>query len=160
MGTSLKEISTDVGVDVLTLGGTKIGMMFGEAVIFFNPANAGSLRFNLKRSMQLASKNRFIAIQFQALLKNELWRGIAEHSNQMAKLLEKEVTGIASVKVAHPVETNAVFLNISPELHEKMQEFASFYYWNDEKVEARLVSSFDTTPEDISRFADKLKELA
>jgi len=160
LGTSLKEISTDVGVDVLTLGGTKIGMMFGEAVIFFNPANAGSLRFNLKRSMQLASKNRFIAIQFQALLKNELWRGIAEHSNQMAKLLEKEVTGIASVKVAHPVETNAVFLNISPELHEKMQEFASFYYWNDEKVEARLVSSFDTTPEDISRFADKLKELA
>jgi len=157
---SLKQISTDAGVDVLTLGGTKIGMMMGEAVIFFNPANAGSLKFNLKRSMQLASKNRFIAIQFQALLKENLWQDMARHTNHLAKLFEQEIAGIPSVKLAYPVETNAAFLNISPELHEKMQDFASFYYWNDERSEARLIFSFDNTEEDVKRFVGKLKELA
>ncbi|HTI57433.1 threonine aldolase family protein [Mucilaginibacter sp.] len=160
LGVSLKQISAEVGVDVLTLGGTKIGMMMGEAVIFFSPANAASLKFNLKRSMQLASKNRFIAIQFQALLKDNLWQDMAEHTNKLAKLFEQEIAGIQPVKMAYPVETNAAFLNISPELHEKMQDFASFYYWNDERREARLIFSFDNTEEDVKRFVAKLRELA
>lgn len=160
LGVSLKQISTDVSVDVLTLGGTKIGMMMGEAVIFFDPANSASLKYNLKRSMQLASKNRFIAVQFQALLNDSLWQEMARHTNELARLFEQEIAGITSIKLAYPVETNAAFLNISPELHEKMQEFASFYYWNDERSEARLIFSFDNTTEDVKRFVGKLRELA
>jgi threonine aldolase len=157
LGGSLKQISKDSGVDVLTLGGTKIGMMFGEAVIFFNPSNPNSLKFNLKRSMQLASKNRFIAVQFQKLLQGDLWHDIAKYTNSLAKQFEKEIAAIPAVKVAYPVETNAVFLNMSKSLHEKMQDVASFYYWNEEKSEARLIFSFNNRAEDIKLFIEKLQ---
>ncbi len=157
LGASLKQISKNAGIDVLTLGGTKIGMMFGEAVIFFNPGTLDSLKFNLKRSMQLASKNRFIAVQFQKLLQDNLWQDIAGYTNGLAKIFEKEIAGIPSIKVAYPVETNAVFLNMAKALHEKMQDIASFYYWNEEKNEARLIFSFNNTPEDIRQFIEKLR---
>ncbi|MGZ3832120.1 MAG: threonine aldolase family protein [Mucilaginibacter sp.] len=157
LNASLKQMSLEAGVDVLTLGGTKIGLMFGEAVIFFHPAINNSYKFNLKRSMQLASKNRFIAVQFRALLQSDLWCEIAQHSNQMAKLFESEVAAIPSVTVAYPIETNAVFLNMPMSLHEQLQDVASFYYWNEEKCEARFVFSFNTTAEEIRLFVEKLK---
>jgi len=109
---SLKEMTRETGIDILTLGGTKAGMMFGEAVIFFDKDASGSRKYYLKRSMQLASKNRFIAAQFKAMLQNDLWRKLAVHTNNLAKEFEKQVAGIPGIKIAHPVETTAVFLNM------------------------------------------------
>lgn len=157
LNASLAQISSEAGVDVLTLGGTKIGMMFGEAVIFFNPKANNPFKFNLKRSMQLASKNRFIAVQFQKLLQDKLWYSIAQHSNNLAKLFEKEIAKIPSLKIAYPVETNAVFLNMPKNLYQQMQDVASFYFWNEEKSEARLIFSFNNTEEDIRLFIETLK---
>src|SRR3569833_3073283 len=157
---SLKEITRETGIDILTLGGTKAGMMFGEAVIFFSKDGSDSRKYQLKRSMQLASKNRFIAAQFKAMLQNDLWKKLAAHTNNLAKEFEKQVAGIPGIKIAHPVETNAVFLNMSPELHAKMQQHAYFYYWNDAKQEVRLIFSFDTTIEYIAEFVKLLKQYA
>ncbi|MBS1532214.1 MAG: aminotransferase class I/II-fold pyridoxal phosphate-dependent enzyme [Bacteroidetes bacterium] len=155
---SLREMTRETGIDILTLGGTKAGMMFGEAVIFFSKDASGSRKYHLKRSMQLASKNRFIAAQFKAILQNDLWKKLAVYTNGLAKEFEKQVAGISGVKIAHPVETNAVFLNMSPELHAKMQQHAYFYYWNDAKEEVRLIFSFDNTIEDITEFVTLLKQ--
>jgi threonine aldolase len=152
LGTTLKQMTTDVGIDVLTLGGTKAGMMFGEAVIFFNKDQSEGYKYNLKRSMQLASKNRFIAAQFIAMLTNKTWHKLAAHTNSLAKEFEKRIAEVPSIKIVHPVQTNAVFLKMSPALHEKMQQHAHFYYWNDLKEEVRLIFSFDNTTEEIDRF--------
>lgn len=157
---SLKELTRETGIDILTLGGTKAGMMYGEAVIFFYRDASGSRKYHLKRSMQLASKNRFIAAQFKATLHNDLWKKLAIHTNALAREFEKQVSGIAGVRIAHPVETNAVFLIMSPELHAKMQQHAYFYYWNDLKKEVRLVFSFDNTTEEITHFVKLLKQYA
>jgi len=158
LGTTFKEMTTDVGIDVLTLGGTKAGMMFGEAVIFFNKDQSEGYKYNLKRSMQLASKNRFIAAQFTAMLTDNIWHRLATHTNNLAKEFERRIVEIPSVKVVHPVETNAVFIKMSPALHEKMQQHAHFYYWNDLKEEVRLVFSFDNTIEEIDRFIKQLDQ--
>jgi threonine aldolase len=160
LGCTLKQMSADAGIDILTLGGTKAGMMFGEAVIFFHQNANSSYKFNLKRSMQLASKNRFIAAQFQAMLKNELWRSLAAYTNALAKTFEKQIAHISTVKVGYPVETNAVFLNISKPLYQKMQPYANFYYWSEQKNEARLIFSFDNTEKEIADFAALLAEYA
>jgi threonine aldolase len=160
LGASLKEMTRAPGIDILTLGGTKAGMMFGEAVIFFNKDASGSRKFHLKRSMQLASKNRFIAAQFKTMLQNDLWKQLAVYTNNLAKEFEKQVAGIPGISIAHPVETNAVFLNMSTELHAKLQQHAYFYYWNDAKEEVRLIFSFDNTIEDINRFVKLLREYA
>lgn len=153
LSTSLAAISRDAGVDGLTLGGTKTGLMFGEAVVFFNPAAHNPFKFNLKRSMQLASKNRFIAAQFKRLLQDNLWHDIAAHTNSLATEFEKQVATTPSVKIAYPVETNAVFLNMPRDLYDKMQQYANFYFWNDEKSEARLMFSFNNTLEEVREFA-------
>jgi len=155
---SLKELCGEGGIDILTLGGTKIGMMFGEAVLFFNPADKRAFKFNLKRSMQLASKNRFIAVQFSRLFRDGLWQRIAKYTNQLARVLEQEIRKIPSLKIAYPVESNAVFVNMPKELHQKMQEFATFYYWNEERSEARFIGSFDNTVEEVKQLADKIRE--
>lgn len=160
LGTTLKEMTTDVGIDVLTLGGTKAGMMFGEVVIFFNKDQSEGYKYNLKRSMQLASKNRFIAAQFIAMLRDELWQSLAANTNDLAKEFEKRIAAVPQVAVVHPIETNAVFLKMSPALHEKMQQHAHFYYWNDLKEEVRLVFSFDNTVEEIERFIAQLGNYA
>jgi threonine aldolase len=147
-------------IDVLTLGGTKAGMMFGEAVIFFQSKSNGFYKYHLKRSMQLASKNRFIAAQFQAMLKDDLWQKLARHTNELAKRFEQEVTGIPGISIVHPVQTNSVFLTMSPSLYDKMHQHFHFYYWNDLKSEVRLVFSFDTTVDEILEFVRLLKEYA
>lgn len=147
-------------IDILTLGGTKAGMMFGESVIFLRENLNRSYRFNLKRSMQLASKNRFIAAQFTAMLRNNLWFKLAGYTNGLARRFEKEVAGTPGIKIAHTVQTNAVFLNMPKDLYLKMQSYANFYYWNEQKNEARLIFSFDNTEEEIVRFASLMREYA
>ncbi len=160
---SLKEdfrsFTCDAGVDVLSFGGTKNGMMFGEAVLFFNPELAKHMKYIRKQGMQLHSKMRFISAQFEALLSNDLWKKNAEHSNHMAKLLEIELRKNKSVSITQKVEANGVFAIMPPSIIPALQEQHFFYVWNDKLSEARLMCSFDTTEEDVQSFSKKLQEL-
>ena len=152
MGCSLAEFARASGVDVLTLGGTKSGLMFGEAVIFFNSERFRNLKFNHKRSMQLASKNRFIAAQFDELLTNSLWKKIATHTNKLAKHLEHGLNKVAASRIAYPVETNMVFVKMSKAQFGKLRWVAHFYRWNDELDEVRFVFSFSNTKKEVELF--------
>ena len=150
----------DVGVDVLSFGGTKNGMMFGEAVVVFNPELATEFHYVRKQGMQLHSKMRFIGAQFSALLMDDLWKKNAEHSNRMARLLETELKKIRHVEITKPVDANVVFAILPPEMIPLLQEKTFFYVWNDRLNEVRLMCSWDTSSEEIMYFAKQLKALA
>lgn len=153
LGQTLKQATRDLGVDVLSFGGTKNGLMGGEAVIFFNRRLAEDFLYLRKQGMQLASKMRFIATQFESLLTGDLWLKNARHANQMAKLLEKELCKIPAVEIVYPVEANGVFARIPREAIAKIQKRYFFYVWNEEQSVVRWMCSFDTTTEDIKQFA-------
>ncbi len=159
LGVSLREITRDVGVDVLSLGGTKNGMMCGEAVVFFDPGLAEGFKYIRKQGMQLASKMRFMAAQFDAFLSNDLWLRNALHANRMAHLLAEKVSGIPGVRVTRAVEANGVFAVLPPEIIPRLQEAFFFHVWNEETSEVRWMASFDTTEEDVEALAAKLREL-
>lgn len=149
----------DAGVDVLSFGGTKNGLMFGEAVIFFNPDLSKAMKYIRKQGMQLHSKMRFIGAQFEALLSNDLWKRTATHSNRMARLLKDELDNIPGVKITQPVEANGVFALFPPSIIPQLQNEAFFYVWNEKTSEVRLMCSFDTTEEDIKKFGQRLRAL-
>jgi len=153
LGLSLREATRDLGVDVLSFGGTKNGAMGAEAVIFFNKNLAENFLYVRKQGMQLASKMRFISAQFEALFTNDLWRKNAEHSNRMAALLQNEISKIPQVKIVYPVEANGVFAQIPRQAIAKLQKRYFFYVWNDEQSVVRWMCSFDTTEEDVKEFA-------
>jgi len=153
LGQSLREATRDLGVDVLSFGGTKNGILGGEAVVFFRPELSGDFLYLRKQGMQLASKMRFIAAQFEALLTDGLWRRSAEHANRMARLLEKEVSRIPGVKVVWKVEANGVFAQIPRHAIDKIKEHYFFYMWIEEECIVRWMCSFDTSEEDIRDFA-------
>jgi len=155
----IKEFTTDAGVDILSFGGTKNGMMYGEAVIFFKPELAENFRYFRKQSMQLASKMRFIGAQFNAFFKDDLWLKNASHANKMAQLLYNNVKNIPQIKVTQPVQANGVFAIVPSEIIPKLQEEYFFYYWDEHKNEVRWMCSFDTTEEDILDFVRILKEM-
>jgi threonine aldolase len=141
-------------VDVLSFGGTKNGLMGVEAVVFFRPELAEDFLFVRKQAMQLASKMRYMSAQMEALLTDDLWRRNAEHANRMARLLEKEVKKIPRVKIVYPVEANGVFAQIPREAIPKIQERYFFYVWSEEESVVRWMCSFDTTEEDVRKFAE------
>jgi len=151
-GLTLRQATRDLGVDVLSFGGTKNGLMGVEAVVFFRPELAKDFLFVRKQDMQLASKMRFMAVQMEALLTNDLWKTNAEHANRMAKLLEQEVKRIPGVEIVYPVEANGVFAKIPRTAIAKIQERYFFYVWNDEESVARWMCSFDTTDQDVREF--------
>ncbi len=153
LGQTLRQSTRDLGVDVLSFGGTKNGIMGGEAVVFFNRALSADFLYLRKQGMQLASKMRFIAVQFEALLTNDLWRRSAQHANRMAKVLEGEVGKIPQVRVVWPVEANGVFAQIPRHAIPKIKERYFFYPWIEEECIVRWMCSFDTTEEDIREFA-------
>jgi threonine aldolase len=155
---TLRQATRDLGVDVLSFGGTKNGIMGGEAVVFFHPEQGQDFLYLRKQSMQLASKMRFIAAQFEALLTNDLWRRSAEHANQMARLLEKEISRIPGVKIIWKVEANGVFAQIPRHSVEKIKQQYFFYTWMEEESIVRWMCSFDTTEDDIRRFAEVVAE--
>lgn len=152
LNASLKEITVDVGVDVLSFGGAKNGMMYGEAVVFFDKSLADDFKFIRKQGMHLPSKMRFIAAQFETLLSGDLWRRSATHSNRMAQLLANELKSIPQIKITQPVQSNGVFAVIPPKYIPTLQKKYFFYVWNEEISEVRLMTSFDTTEEDIREF--------
>jgi threonine aldolase len=153
LGLSLRQATRDLGVDVLSFGGTKNGAMGAEAVVFFEKKFARDFLYLRKQGMQLASKMRFISAQFEALLSNELWRKNAQHSNQMAKLLQKELSKIPSVKIVHNVEANGIFAQIPRTAITKLQKRYFFYVWDEEQSVVRWMCSFDTTEQDVKQFA-------
>jgi len=153
LGQTLRRATRDLGVDVLSFGGTKNGIMGGEAVVFFQPELDHDFLYLRKQSMQLASKMRFIAAQFEALLTNDLWRRSADHANRMARLLEKEVSQIPGVKVVWKVDANGVFAQIPRHSIEKIKKHYFFYMWMEEESIVRWMCSFDTTEEDVRDFA-------
>lgn len=158
LGQSLREATRNLEVDVLSFGGTKNGAMGGEAVVFFNPSLASDFLYLRKQGMQLASKMRFIAVQFETLLTNDLWRRSAEHANRMARMLEAEVKNIPQVKIMWKVEANGVFAQIPRHSIEKIKQRFFFYPWMEEKCIVRWMCSFDTTEEDVREFAAAVRE--
>lgn len=156
---SLKEISTDVGVDILSLGGTKLGMMFGEAVVVFNKDLSEHLKYKHKQVMQLASKTRFIAAQYQALLKDELWRSTALHANAMAQKLAAVLKPVTAIKITRPVSANVVFATIPETWNEPLMSEFPFYVWREDINEVRLMCAWDTNEEEILSFVKKMADL-
>lgn len=149
---NLKDISVDVGVDVLSFGGAKNGLMIGEAVIFFNKSLAKDFKFHRKQLMQLGSKVRFISSQFEALLSNDLWKKTSQHSLKMAKLLETKLREFPEVKITQQVQSNAVFAILPKEWIGALREKYFFYVWNEHTWEVRLMTTFDTTEAQIEDF--------
>jgi threonine aldolase len=149
LGVGLNDISGKLGVDILSLGGTKNGMMFGEAVVFFDRALASAFPYIRKQGMQLASKMRFIAAQFSALFGGDLWFELADSANKMARYLESRLTELSDIEVVHPVEANAVFARVPRERTKVAQAERFFYVWDEKESVVRLMSSFDTTEEDV-----------
>jgi threonine aldolase len=158
LNVSLKDLTAGAGVDVLSFGGTKNGMMYGEAVVFFDPAPAEEFRFVRKQCAQLPSKMRFVAAQFTALLGADLWRETAAHANRMAQTLAAELRTIPQARLTQAVESNAVFVVLPRESIPRVQERFFFYVWNEQTNEVRLMCSFDTTEEDVAGLTAVIRE--
>ncbi len=156
---SMKDMITDTGVDIVSVGGTKLGMLFGEAVVVINPELAKNIKYMHKKSMQLSSKNRFIACQFEALLTNDYWYSFAKHANEMADYLKNRLKEIPEIVITKPVEANAVFAIIPKDWIATMQENKAFYVWDEDSNEVRLMCSFDTTKAEIDEFTTCIKGL-
>ncbi len=158
LNSSLARITCEAGVDILSFGGTKNGLMFGEVVIFFHKDHSADFKYLRKQGMQLASKMRFISAQFDAYLRDDLWLKNARHANRMAQLLAEEVRDIKGITITQKVESNAVFATLPPGMVSELQKEYFFYVWNENTSEVRWMCSFDNTEQDIIRFAGLLRE--
>ncbi|MEV4892092.1 low specificity L-threonine aldolase [Nonomuraea sp. NPDC055795] len=154
----LRALTTDAGVDVLSFGGTKIGLLYGEAVVVLNPDAARGVDYIRKTYMQLSSKMRFVSAQFEALLGGDLWLRNARQANAMGRRLAEAVRDIPGVEVPRPVEANAVFAILPPEVTERLQKRFRFYTWNPAIGEVRWMCAFDTTEADVDAFAAAVRE--
>lgn len=152
LGCSFRELTTDAGVDVLSLGGTKIGAMGAEAVVVLNPDAVDGLAYLRKGAMQLASKMRFVSAQLLALFEGQVWLENGRHANAMARRLHDAVAVIPRVDVTRSVDANAVFAILPPEVTARLQERFRFYTWNEMTGEVRWMASWDTTESDIDAF--------
>jgi threonine aldolase len=159
MEAKFEEMTTKAGIDVLSFGGTKNGLMFGEAIVFLNPSIAKGFKYIRKQGMQLNSKMRFMAAQYIAYFEDDLWFKNAFHANEMARLLAEKVSKIPRVEITQPVESNAVFAFIPHEVTDALKQKYFFYTWNQETNEVRWMTSFDTKKEEIDDFAETLKKL-
>lgn len=154
-----RAFTRDTGIDVLSFGGTKNGMMMGEAVIFFDQSLSKNAKYYRKQNMQLNSKMRYVAAQFEAYLSNDLWKKNATQSNAMAQLLFQHVKDIPGVQVINPVQANGIFAIIPKEVTPALQKEFFFYVFHEGYNLVRWMCSFDTNEEDILKFAAKLKEV-
>lgn len=165
LGKSIKEIAADTGADVLSLGGTKNGLLIGEAVVVLNSRKnrvfAEELKYFRKQATQLYSKNRFIAAQFEAYFKEGLNLKMAGHSNSMAKYLEKKLREIKEIEITQKVETNAVYVslkNLSDEKILSLQKKYNFYIWRASIKEVRLMCAWSTTTGDIDGLVSDIRK--
>ncbi|HEV7745755.1 MAG TPA: low specificity L-threonine aldolase [Pyrinomonadaceae bacterium] len=155
----LKAITKDAGVDILSFGGAKNGMMYGEAVVFFDKSLAKDFKYTRKQGTHLPSKMRFISAQFEALLTNELWRQNAHHANQMAQRLASELGKIPQITITQKVESNGVFAIVPKKYVSLLQKRYFFYVWNEAISEVRFMTSFDTTEADIADFVALVRKI-
>jgi threonine aldolase len=160
LGGSWKDHTWKAGAHCLSLGGTKAGMMYGEALVLFDKELITKCRFMQKRLLQLPSKTRFIAAQFEALLTNDTGQRYAAHANLMARKLCALLDEHRAVRVTMPVEANGVFAIMPPHWIKELQELIPFYVWNDQTNEVRLMCSWDTTEAEIEQFAQALTKLS
>jgi threonine aldolase len=160
LGVSFKQMTTELGVDVVSLGGTKNGLMMGEAVVFLKASLSEDFQYIRKQSAQLPSKTRFISAPFCTYLEGSLWQEIAAHSLAMAQYLHQSVKDIGGVEVTQPVESNAVFAKIPQAWVAPMKKVRYFYVWDETTFECRWMTSWDTQKEDIDDFAAELKKLS
>nr|WP_111605100.1 low specificity L-threonine aldolase [Streptomyces sp. Amel2xB2] len=154
----MRAFTNAAGVDVLSLGGTKNGMLFGEAVVVLDPDAVRAMKHLRKLSMQLASKMRFISAQWDALLSGDLWLRNARHSNAMARRLAEGVRDVDGVEILYPVQANAVFARLPNEVSERLQKRYRFYFWDEAAGDVRWMCSFDTTEQDVDGFVAALRE--
>jgi threonine aldolase len=156
----LRALTTDAGVDVVSFGGTKNGLLVGDAVVFLRPELAEGFRFTRKQLGQLASKMRFLAVQFDALLEGDLWRANASRANAMARRLADAIAGIEGAEIAYPVEANGVFVTVPApaiaRLRDALPAALPFYVWDEAAGTVRLMCSWDTTRDDVDGLATAL----
>ena len=157
LGCSFKEMTTDQGVDVLSFGGTKNGLIMGESCVILNPALDNDMLYRRKQMTQLGSKMRFMAAQMECYIESGMWRRNAEHSNRMAQLLYNELRDVPTVRVMYPVQVNSVFVQLPREVWTSLQEDYFFYDWDEDANVVRWMCSFDTTEDDIRNFVQALK---
>lgn len=153
----LRAIATDAGVDALSFGGTKNGLLLGEAVVLLRPELADGFAYLRKQTLQLASKGRFLAAQFVALLEGDLWRRNAVHANAMAARLAAALAGAPGVRVSQPVQANGVFALIPAAATDALRRDWRFYVWDERTGEVRWMCSWDTTPEEVDAFASAIR---
>lgn len=153
-----KAFTTDAGVDVLSFGGTKNGMMFGESICFLKPGLSEDFKYIRKQGMQLASKMRFISAQYIGYFRNDLWKTCASHSNAMARVLADRLKQIPDVTVTQEVQSNGIFVIMPGDVAEKMRKHYYFYPWDEKRFEYRLMTSWDTEEEEIEDFIVLLKK--
>lgn len=159
LGLDFPAFTRDAGVDILSFGGTKNGLMFGEAVIFFKPELAKHAKYYRKQNMQLNSKMRYVAAQFIRYLEPEIWKKNALNANENAQYLYSQVKDIPQVKVVHPVDANGVFAIIPKGITAELQKEVFFYVFDEHANMVRWMCSWDTTRDDIDRFVNRLKQL-
>lgn len=150
--TDLKAMTSDLGVDVLSLGGTKNGMLMGEAVVFLNPQLAEDFKYIRKQSAQLPSKTRFIAASFEKYLQDQTWKKIAEHSCEMAEYFFQQLRAVPQVQITAPRQSNALFAQFPRNWIKALKEKYFFYVWNEKTFECRLMTSWDTQKSEIDGF--------
>jgi threonine aldolase len=153
LGVSLRAHTFDAGVDALSFGGTKNGMAFGEAVLLRNPEHARAGIMIRKQATQLPSKMRFVSAQFIAMFENDRWRSLAAHANAMAARLESKISGCPGVVLDRPTQVNSLFPHIPADAIAPLQEWCPHYTWDAATNQVRWVTSFNTTVEDVDRFA-------
>lgn len=153
LGCDLADITSRAGVDVLSLGGTKAGLLGVEAVVFLDPGLAADFRFRRKRRAQLASKMRYASAQLTALLRDDTWRVHAEHANAMARRLHDAVRDLPGVTVTQGARANVVFAILDPAATERLQRTTPFYVWDEATGEVRWMCSWDTTADEVDAFA-------
>jgi threonine aldolase len=158
LGVSVGEMIAGAGVDALSFGGTKNGLMYGEAVVILNPMLTESFKYIRKQGMQLASKMRYVSAQFEEYLKDGLWLENAQQSNRMAQLLLCEAQAMG-ITVTQKTEANEVFAILPAQVIRELQREFFFYVWDELRNEVRWVCSWDTTEDDVIRFSSKLKRL-
>jgi len=158
LGCSLADIAAHA--DVLSFGGTKNGALGAEAVVVMDPQLAAHARFERKQQMQLASKMRFLAVQFAALLEDDLWLRNASHANSMALRLAGLLATVPGVRLWQPVESNGVFAVLDPQLIGILQREWTFHVWDEREHVVRWMTAFDTTADDVDAFAAAIREAA
>lgn len=169
LGTTFRALTTDLGVDILSFGGTKNGLLMGECCVILNPALSTTadtptasptllLRYRRKQMAQLCSKMRFLSVQLEAYLSTDLWQRNAAHSNRMAQCLKTEVEGLPNLKIVYPVQSNSVFAQLPTAVWQRLQQRYFFYAWDEAADIVRWMCSFDTTEADIQAFVQALKE--